>query len=671
LKVWALAMLVGFAVWAGTAPTASADTCPADPGASPSPCELQVLGGEDAWHPDYVFGLRWRNPVRDGGPPIAAVHMRVLDPSGQPVLAEKQLDWDAESVQGLPVPNTPGIYTAEVWLEDAAGGVGPPATAKLRFDDARPGSVDPMPAPSWIGRPAFPYRLRLGHPADPQPLSGIRGFAIAVDRSASGDPCVAADRCTQTETDLRGGAGEDTLSLSELPEGTSYVHVVAVSGSGMRSATVGRSVLRVDTTDPVTALAGAPRSWTNHPVRLLASATDAASGMSPAPGAPNPFTAIQVDGGAPVVVPGDSAQASVVSPGVHSVAYYARDAAGNVDDGGSTNGHPNLEPMRATVRIDTEPPSVAFSNAQNPRDPEAIEARLRDPLSGLDGGRGQIEVRPAGSNDRFEALPTIAAGERLLAHWDSDAYRPGRYEFRATAHDRAGNSVATQRRANGEAVVLPAPLRTPTRLRAALVGRFARSPLAFGRGALLSGRLIAGRRAPLGAMRVRVVERFEVGSSEGERVSTMKTDALGGFTLRLAPGPSRQISADFAGTETLSRSRSAPFELEAQAGVRLRASAPVARVGGRPVVFQGSVATAGAEIPVAGKYVQIQFRAAGVPWTELRTVATDGHGRFRCAYRFSDDDSRGVRFQFRAYAPAQSDWPYEAGASRPVAVRGI
>ena len=52
-------------------------------------------------------------------------------------------------------------------------------------------------------------------------------------------------------------------------------------------------------------------------------------------------------------------------------------------------------------------------------------------------------------------------------------------------------------------------------------------------------------------------------------------------------------------------------------------------------------------------------------------MQTNGRGRFRYAYRFSDDDSRGVRFRFRAFVPAQSDWPYEPGGSRPVAVRGL
>ena len=69
--------------------------------------------------------------------------------------------------------------------------------------------------------------------------------------------------------------------------------------------------------------------------------------------------------------------------------------------------------------------------------------------------------------------------------------------------------------------------------------------------------------------------------------------------------------------------------------------------------------------------MQLQFRATGLPWSEFRTVRTDRRGRFRYAYRFSDDDSRGVRFRFRAFVPKQSDWPYEPGGSRPVAVLGF
>jgi hypothetical protein len=112
------------------------------------------------------------------------------------------------------------------------------------------------------------------------------------------------------------------------------------------------------------------------------------------------------------------------------------------------------------------------------------------------------------------------------------------------------------------------------------------------------------------------------------------------------------------------------LRLGVRGGVRLRVSSTEAGVGGRPVVFSGRVIAAEGEIPAAGKALSLQFRLPGIPWTEFRTVRTDRHGRFRHAYRFSDDDSRGVRFRFRALAPAEGGWPYEPGASSPVAVTG-
>ncbi|HXS46175.1 MAG TPA: hypothetical protein VN756_01785, partial [Solirubrobacterales bacterium] len=88
------------------------------------------------------------------------------------------------------------------------------------------------------------------------------------------------------------------------------------------------------------------------------------------------------------------------------------------------------------------------------------------------------------------------------------------------------------------------------------------------------------------------------------------------------------------------------------------------------LIFRGRVIAAPGTVPDAGKAVQLQFRVPGLAWAEFRTIQTDRRGRFRYAYSFSDDDSRGARFQFRAYAPTQDDWPYEPGGSRPVIVRG-
>jgi hypothetical protein len=657
------ASLVLAAALASLALPVAADATP------PPPTELRVGDGEDAWHSDRAFRLFWHNPAG-----VAAVHYRVRDPLGSVVVGERRLDWAADFIDPIQVPAIPGAYLAEVWLEDSAGNQGARAAAQLRFDDARPAAVRPRPPADWIGRTGFPLSVRLEHPAT-EPLSGIRGYAVAVDSMLGREPCARPDRCSDAETDLHGGAENDVLVIPELPEGTSHVSAVAVSGSGMRSATTGRAVLRVDETDPVTRLSGAPAGWVDHPLTLTATATDpgptsgSGSGMVVDGTGPAPFTAIRIDGAAPVVAAGDQVSTQVIGEGAHRVAFYARDLAGNVDDGGNTNGIPNRPPSTVLVRIDRTPPAVAFLNAQDPLDPELIRARVVDPLSGADLARGWIGVRRGGSGDPFLPLPPAPSppGE-LRARWDSDAHPPGEYEFVATGYDRAGNATTTTRRADGGAMVLTNPLKTPTALPAGFGGATTRA-VPYGRGVLLSGRLTSGHGEPLAHAPVRIVERFD-GDILAPRESTVWSDASGGFVARLAAGPSREAVAVFDGSPTLTRASSHPLRLAVRSAVSLRASSAQARVGGPPLVFHGRVAAAPGTIPPAGKSVQLQFRLAGLPWSEFRTVQTDRRGRFRYAYRFSDDDSRGARFRFRAYAPAQDGWPYEPAGSLPIVVRG-
>jgi hypothetical protein len=652
-------------------------------GATPlMPTDLRVEGGADSWHAENRFRLDWTNPQVD--PPVAAVHYRVRNALGQVVVGETRIGGPVTVVDRLLVPMT-GAYDAEVWLEDAAGAQGAAVAAKLRFDNVRPGQAAPLGVSGWIGHAGFPYTIRVAHASGEPPLSGIRGYAVSIDSQPVGDPCAAADRCTDAETDLHGGAGDDSFTVAGLPEGTSYVHTVAVSGSGMKSAIPGHATLKVDTTDPLTELAGAPSGWARQPVALTATAGDSGSGMSGGQGV-SPFTAIQVDGGAPRTGAGASVSTTVIAEGVHTVAYYARDAAGNVNDGGAANGTSNAPPSTAIVRIDRSAPGVAFANSPPPGDPGLIGVRVRDPLSGPDPSRGWIGVRRAGSGDRFETLAREPGGE-LQARWDADAYPPGDYEFRAIGYDRAGNAAATTLRSDGAAMVLPNPLKIPTTLRVGFGGRCPRRGashrcrrravraragrrlVGFGRGILLKGRLTAGIRTPLEGVAVRIVERFAAGARPAKRVSTVRTGGGGAFAIQLPAGPSRKVTATFGGTPMLAGSTARPLQLGVRSSVRLRASSTVARVGGRPIVFRGGV-TAPKAVTPGRKSVQLQFRLPGLPWSEFRTVQTNRRGRFRYAYRFSDDDSRGVRFQVRAYVPAQRDWPYEPAGSRPVAVRG-
>ena len=605
---------------------------------------------EEGWRADAEFPIDWQRFPGTAPGADKAIY-RLLDGEGNqlgPLLERPMLDL----MDSHGVPPVPGSYLLEVWLEDAEGRELRRSSTFLRFDNVPPSPPQPEAPARWLlGTEAA--RLAIGHPAAPLPLSGIRGYAVSLDRGNGSYPCASPGLCGAGETDLAGGIGDDTISLGTLPQGTTYARVVAVSGSGVASAPR-TAVFRVDATLPQVSLTAIPGGWSTGPVRLTAHASDSLSGMAAA-GPTGPFTAIAVDGGAPTTAEGGEAIAWVGGSGVHTVAFYARDAAGNV-----AGGFPQTpSPQTALVRIDEAPPRVEFAPAQDPADPERIEATVNDALSGPSESRGAIAVRRAGTRARFEQLPTRVEGNRLIARWSSDDFPEGKYEFLATGFDIAGNAAAGTDRARGGRMVLVNPLKAPVALTVELSRLH------------LSGRLRRALGGALAGQEIAITETFAGGALPAGRTTVVRTGADGTFSLRLQKGPSRNLSASFAGTHLLSRATAPEIRLAAKSQVRFRASAATARVGGPPVMFEGRVATAGT-VPRAGTKlpVELQFRYRGAAWSEFRTVETDARGRFRYAYRFSDDDSRGIRFQFRAYVKGREGWPYEPSASRPVTVVG-
>lgn len=649
---------------------------------------LQVEGGEESWHSNNAFTLTWDQVPPPPTYPQAVLY-RLYDPEGALVAGPIRNTKTVLAIEPLEVPPDPGVYTVEAWLEDSEGQAGPPAYATLRFDDVAPAMPLPIAPDGWLTSNEE-AALEIEPRAEPMPISGIGGYAVSLDGGDGSSPCAHPNRCGAAEIDLPAGTGNSAIDLGPFPEGTIYARVASVSGSGVASAPA-TVLFRVDGTVPQLFLQGLPSGWSSGPVRLTALATDSLSGMTATdPG--QPFTAIAVDGGSPALSFGDAVSAWVSGSGVHQISFFARDAAGNVNDGAL-----GPSPATATVRIDEEPPQVLFAPAQDPAEPERIEAAVNDSLSGPSPDRGSIRLRQAGTHARFEELPTQVAGDRLVAHWDSDSYPPGKYEFLATGYDRAGNAGTGDQRARGAKTVLVNPLKTPTALEAGFGGRvlvwqrckrsrkgrrchrqkvasFDSRPAArtvpFGHGVRFGGRLRSLYGGPLGGLEVRVTETFAAGAMPAQRTTLIRTESDGIFSLQLLPGPSREVTASFAGTRTLSRTSGRSVQLGALAAVRLHASAAAAKVGGAPVVFSGSVDQTGAAWAKKGLPVELQFRYPGADWSEFRTVEADAHGRFRYAYRFSDDDSRGVRFQFRAYVNGREGWPYEPAYSRPIAVLG-
>lgn len=607
------------------------------PAAAALPAGELRVEDEASWHADREFHFEWQ-PLPPPGQPTDAVY-RLYDSRGEQVRALMRPL--GEMLEPFWVPPLPGIYTLEAWLQDGAGRHGPHSSATLRFDDSPPPVPTLQPPPGWVlGVEA----ATLGVAPSPasSPLAGIRGYAISVDRGGGSSPCASPTRCAASEIDIPGAGGGST-SLGTLPEGVNFVRAVAVSGAGVASP-LSTTAVRVDGSPPLASLHGVPTGWSDGPVQVTALARDPLSGMAAA-GPLGPFTAVAVDGDVATRSHGSAVKAWISGSGVHSVSFFARDAAGNL-----------AEERLDWVRIDEDPPAVAFAAAQDPAEPERVEAFVADSLSGPSRAQGSIAVRMAGTGARFEQLPTRVAGERLVAHWDSDSYPPGRYEFLATGFDAAGNAGTGTSRLGGSRMLLANPLKTQVKLAAEL------SRLRF------SGSLRGGSAA---GQEIAVTETFAPGSKPSRRTSLVPTRADGRFSIRLRPGPSREVVATFAGNRTMTRASSQSFRLEVPTAIRLRASAGTARIGGPPVVFTGRVAATGVErAALADLAVELQFRFRGGRWSEFRTVETDRRGRFRYAYRFSDDDSRGVRFGFRAYIKGREGWPYGPSASRPVLVTG-
>lgn len=605
-----------------------------------APAEASAASGElravvgSSWQARSSFAIEWE-PIAPPDPTEA--EFRVYDSGGQLRHAFDQPL--ALMLNGVEVPPVPDVYTLEAWLQNDAGQSGPHSTTTLHFDNVAPAAPVLVPPSGWL-LGTDPAVLQVDPSTQPPPLSGVAGYAVSVD---GGSPCAQPDRCLAGEIDLAGGGGGG-ISLGTLPQGAHLVRAVTVSGSGVPSTAV-VATLRVDATAPLVSLDGVPAGWSGGPVQVTARADDVDSGMAAA-GALGPFTSITVDGAAPSRALGATARAWIGGSGAHSVEGFARDAAGNLS-----------RVALATARIDEDPPKVAFAAAQDPAEPERIEATVSDPLSGPSLDRGWIGIRPAGTRARFEPLPTRHAGDRLVARWASDFYPPGKYEFVATAFDGAGNQATGSDRTRGDRMFLVNPLKAQVELATRLARR------------RLSGRLRRFGGGPLAGREVLVTETFAPGSVPRSRTTTVATDGRGEFSLRLRPGPSRDVSAGFAGTALLGRATSRAAHLEFATAVHLTASAATARVGGRPVVFAGEISRRGAA-GVAGLPVELQFRFRGGAWSEFRTVEADRRGRFRYRYRFSDDDSRGIRFQFRAYVKGREGWPYGPGTSRPVQVTG-
>jgi len=314
------------------------------------------------------------------------------------------------------------------------------------------------------------------------------------------------------------------------------------------------------------------------------------------------------------------------------------------------------------VYVDNTPPALSFTPSQNPNDPELIRAPVVDATSGV--AEGGIYYRPV-ADGAWRPLPTEYQLGQLRARVNSVLDPPGRYEFMARAGDTAGNTAVTERRSNGEPMVLTFPLKSRVRLQAHLPGGSHRLTVGYRRPTKVSGLLRDASGRPLSGQGVTVTEHFGEGALIDTRVRTVETDSHGHWQERLPGGPSRMVSATYAGTRRYLPDATTAGALQVKTKASLHISHHRVREGHK-VAFKGRVGHLAARIPAGGKLVELEVKDGNAWHTVRHPFYTGPNGKYRLRYRFARFYTADVRYRFRIRVIRERNWPYKAPVSSRV-----
>jgi hypothetical protein len=662
---------------------------------------VSVAGGTD-WRPTNDFDITWSNPHQAHAPIDGAYYRLTKVGGGYDSGAQFVAGANLQSLDDLQVPS-PGEFQLKVWTRDQAGNHAEAnaQSTTLRYDPTVPPASQAQ-YNGWIRKNDFPYVAQWQQVAQGGlGPSGLEGYAVSVTKDPASDPCVTEEHpqpdCSNAEIN-NGGIADIEMPVSERADGSWYIHVVPVSGAGVK-APVRHTAMPVDREDPATSIEGAGDGWTNRDVAVRVTATDALSGMSPDltnAVDPQPRTCIRVGEGTVDCASGAEATKLITTEGAHSVAYFARDLAGNENSGGSDAEYPaktNNPPNTATVRIDKTAPEALFA-AREVEDPAKVVVATSDALSGVT--EGTIELRKAGSSGSWTGLATSLEGRNLVARVPDDL-EPGRYAFRAQVTDRAGNTGVSDRRADGSAMVEELPLKEAAHLSAVVAGprgeasqdkpkkkckdrprpkkcrgkgngghraEPAAVKVPYGQSMKLSGILRTTDDKPLAGRELFVTEQMAAGAEPQSRTTRTSTNGYGAYELELEAGPSRRVTVSFAGDSRYRATESVPVDVGVKARVlRFKASKTVPET--KPIRFRGQVGVMGVGLAQTGKRIELEYQK-GRNWKTIDSGQTKPDGTFRLKYGLRSDYLQRTRVRFRIAVPPEGAWPYAGKATSRV-----
>src|SRR3954454_22275734 len=509
-------------------------------------------------------------------------------------------------------------------------------------------------------------------------VSAAQAVASGQSGGTEQRPCALAspDGAFANAVPCPNGPGHIDVATKRLPEGTQALAVQAQDTAG-NTGTSPQVVARIDNTAPGRVDVGVVDgeawrntndfavAWANPPENDRALIVAAAYKLCAAGG-----------GGC---TRGEQASAGIArfgvqapSPGEWTLSLWRRDAAGNEAEDAAS--------VPVTLRYDPEAPQLGFEPSPA-SDPTLVSVHVTDQVSRV--ADGTIEISREGSNT-WQTLATQKDASRLVARIDDAALPAGTYVLRATAHDQAHNEASTDRRVDGQRMVLSLPLRIVSTMQAGvqhdrIVRRTIRrrgrrrqvrprvtelrsaTRVQFGQRVKIIGRLANRDGQGIAGAEIQVLSRSPV--SAEQLVAVLRTDGAGGYSYTATGSMDRTLCFAYGGSPLM-----LPAQSEVSLAVAAASSIRVSRrrvLNGQAVTFAGRLRT----LPVlpSGKLVEMQVRVSG-RWQTFRTARTDPAGRWAIRYRFKR--TRGVqRYRFRLALPPEAGYPFGAGASRSLTVR--
>jgi hypothetical protein len=342
--------------------------------------------------------------------------LSATDPSPGSGVSEVEYALDggaAQTYSGAGSIAVQGDHTLAYWAVDSLGNAEAPHSVHLKLDNVSP-----------VTTIAFA-------PSTPNGSNGWYTSAPTFSLSATD----ASSGVATTYYRVDGGSATAYVGPVAVPEGQHTVSYWSSDSAGNTETTHTTSTVKVDTVRPSTTISttpGAPdgsNGWFKQAsVQFSLNGSDATSGIS--------SRRYTVDGGAAQTY---STPVTVTGQGVHTVAYWSLDNAGNVEATNTTT--IRLDNVVPTTTLTTSPATADGSNGWFRQTSVGVTLAANDAISGVGSTSYTVD---GGATQAYAGVFAVATpGDHTITYWSTD--NAGNVESVRTAHvklDAAAPSTA-------------------------------------------------------------------------------------------------------------------------------------------------------------------------------------------------------------------------------------